>query len=285
MTDTWDEKSLLSFIRKRKRAGEAINLKEIRNNFRPAYSASITLFGSWRKAIEKADIDYDTIRVNKGPPRKWSQEKVVGTILKLSEAGKPLYAHHILHNYGTLYTAAGNYFGSWRQAIKAAGLDYTKIRRKLAKKWTRELVLEEIKRRRAEGLPLNEWEAGSYLTSPARRLFGSWQKAINAAGLTYGEIKKGSNRKKGWWTPNRVLMRIRQLEKQGVRLNSKNMHQHHAALLDGGKRFFGSWYQALRAADIDYRKHARNWSTKAWLSQMSDDEYNALLGRSDEDAT
>lgn len=273
------KEEVVSAIKALHQSGAKINLVHMRRNSQHLFKAARRLFGSWRNAVEGAGINYKEVnRQGKRESVKWTKETVVASILELAEKEAPLYARYILLNHGPLYTAAFNCFGGWAQAIKAAGLDYETIRKRLAKKWTRELIVQEIKERWVAGLPLNEWEAGPILTSPARRLFGSWLKAIHAAGLTYNDIRKTKNRRRGWWTKKRVLMRIRQLEKAGVRLNPQNVQNKiDKSLFWYGCYFFGTWDQALEAAGFSYQDHYKRWSTRAWLNKLSDTEYKEKL--------
>ena len=145
----------------------------------PTPAVSTSAAGS--DAIKAAGLDYDKIR------RKsfWSKKKIVERILELKKAGEPLHVSAAEMKYGGLVGAATVYFGSWRKAIKAAGLDYAKIKRQ--KEWSKEEIVSEIKRMKREGLPLSTTipvrEKYRTLHAAAIRYFGSWAAAMKAAKL------------------------------------------------------------------------------------------------------
>ncbi len=129
--------------------------------------------------------------------RKWSKEKIVQAIQKLLEKNIDLSAGNILKNYVPLFTAATSrrYFSSWANAMKAAGVDYGQIleagrnrRREKLTKWSKERVLKEIRKDGPDNL-LKTYRKRLLLYSAARRMFGSWKLALEAAGYC---IAKGS---------------------------------------------------------------------------------------------
>ncbi len=135
--------------------------------------------------------------------RKWSKEKIVQKIQELRNQKIDLSAGNIVKNYVPLFTAATSkrYFSSWANAVKAAGIDYSSIleagknrRRELLTKWSKEQVLEEIRKADSQDL-LKTYHSRLTLYSAARREFGSWKEALEAAGyrLTKGS-HKNSNR-------------------------------------------------------------------------------------------
>ena len=131
--------------------------------------------------------------------QKWSKEKIIETIKDLKKQNIDISASNISKNYIPLFTAACSrrYFSSWSNAVKAAGIDYDQIleagkarRRKKLTKWSRTQVLEEI--RKAETLNLlSTYRDRLALYSAARREFGSWKQALEAAGY---RLTKGSHK-------------------------------------------------------------------------------------------
>ena len=86
------------------------------------------------------------------------------------------------------------HFGSWRAALSAAGLDYDRIRR--YRQWSREGVLRAVCHRHARGQALNvaALEPGeTALLTAARRRFGSWERALAAAGLNERTVSTSSH--------------------------------------------------------------------------------------------
>jgi len=83
--------------------------------------------------------------------KKWSKEKIIREILTLHEDINQLNDSYVNKNYTPLYNAARRQFGSWKNAIEAAGLNYDKIKelaesKRLEKvsKWSKQSIIDEI---------------------------------------------------------------------------------------------------------------------------------------------
>ncbi len=134
--------------------------------------------------------------------QKWSKEKIVETIKDLQRQTIDISASNISKNYIPLFTAACSrrYFSSWANAVKAAGIDYDQIleagkarRRKKLTKWSKDEVLEQVRLAESKNL-LTTYRDRLALYSAARREFGSWKQALEAAGyrLTKGAHKNSN---------------------------------------------------------------------------------------------
>lgn len=134
--------------------------------------------------------------------QKWSKEKIVETIKDLQRQSMDISASNISKNYIPLFTAACSrrYFSSWANAVKAAGIDYDQIleagkarRRKKLTKWSKDEVLEQVRQAESKNL-LTTYRDRLALYSAARREFGSWKQALEAAGyrLTKGAHKNSN---------------------------------------------------------------------------------------------
>jgi hypothetical protein len=84
------------------------------------------------------------------------------------------------------------------------------------------------------------WKEDRRLHCAARNRFGSWNKAVLAAGLT-------PSRKR--WTEQMVIEAVRARHQRGQSLTSK-VFEDDAALAGAAYRLFGGWRQALTAAGI-----------------------------------
>lgn len=117
---------------------EPLNSSYYASNYPDVYAAAERIFGSWRDAIESCGLNYDEIRKY----REWSSKKVIETIKTAFKNKEPLNSNYIQDNNRPLYMAALKRFKSWGEAVKAAGIDYKKIR--LRRKMTREEIRQEI---------------------------------------------------------------------------------------------------------------------------------------------
>ena len=131
--------------------------------------------------------------------------------------------------------------------------------------WTPESVLAALAARLDSGALLNyqavvrEDEA---LTGAARRLFGSWDAAITAAGLDPQKIKRPSPIERERWDRSRVLVEIQQRRETGLSLSAHDVQVEHAKLYGAAVHYFGSWKAAVEALGEDYEgiRKNREWS-------------------------
>ena len=110
--------------------------------------------------------------------RSWTRESVVAAI-QARHQRDGLVAVLWKEDTG-LYSAAKKHFGTWREAVLAAGLQ------PLTRKWTPQVVIQEILSRHEQGMALSSvvFKEDCRLGGAAVRLFGSWRAALGAAGLS-----------------------------------------------------------------------------------------------------
>jgi DNA-binding XRE family transcriptional regulator len=146
--------------------------------------------------------------------------------------------------------------------------------------WTVELVVERIRQRHAGGRPLNYSAVvadDEKLTGAARRLYGSWDGALAAAGFDPEEIKRdarcaamATRLPPDTWTAEAVIDGIREAATAGADLSAHRMQQRHASLVATGQRLFGSWGGALQAAGYapDLIRRARAWTDEQIIERI-----------------
>jgi len=273
----WSKEKITTMIVHMYNEGESLNSNHIQTSNMRLYGASIKYFGGWPQAVTAAGLNYDELRLRK--LRTWTKAAIAEEIVRRFNEGLSIRGADVsLQDHG-LYQAARRHFGEqgWAKARTLAGFEPIDPDSRII--WTPESVREEILRLYENGIPLNtgtlcKTEYG-YILPAACKVFGSWAKAVRAAGLDYSKIRKGPQ--KGWWTKPRIIMCVQNLEKRGVRLSSKSIQNTHNRLFGAAMRQFGSWSQAVEAAGISYRTHCRIWSTKAWLRRMTEGDYNIIL--------
>jgi hypothetical protein len=110
-------------------------------------------------------------------------KREIGTIYS-PDAEKPA---NIAKEHTLLYVKACKAFGTWRNALEACGIDYESSRKN--RKWTRERIIKEINRLRAEGSSLRpsvlRKNDNMTLVSAAEYHFGSWGRAVESCGINY----------------------------------------------------------------------------------------------------
>jgi len=187
------------------------------------------------------------------PSRVWTKEKLVTQIQKLHQEGVDLSPTSMQDTHSALFASArsSSHFGSWRAAIEAAGLDYSTFKR-VKQQWTREEILLRIREMNAQGHDLLDprfktRHRSLYLAACAHRYFGSWKRAVEAAGLDHGQMRESR-----FWTHARILRTIQELAAQNKPLGWAFIEEHEPGIYRAARRKenFGSWASALRAAGI-----------------------------------
>jgi len=172
----WTRATIVQVIQRRAAAGLSVASGKMRPH--SARMAALRIFGSWDAALRAAGAR-DLVPQR----RRWSPEAVVERIRRYHQEGRPLNFGAVRRENGPLVVAARQHFGQWDLALHAAGLDPSRIRRRCPE-WTRVGVLEAIRERAAAGLPLRgKAIKPKSLMASARRFFGSWPKALEAAGV------------------------------------------------------------------------------------------------------
>jgi len=172
---------------------EIISLLEEGNNtetIAKRYDVNRTTIVSW---INNYRIPINKIKRKTNPYNKvWDEEKIILKIKEIYKGNQDLSVKNCRKIYPSLYNAGVNYFGSWAKAINSSDINYYgKIAINKNKYWTKELIKERI---------INIYKSDKRLSSKyvrnnysdvydaAKIRFGSWEKAINYAGLNYQEI-------------------------------------------------------------------------------------------------
>ena len=140
-------------------------------------------------------------------------------------------------------------------------------------KWNQDAIAAEILRRHEARLDLSYsgmTRENLPLLRAATRYMGSWQAAIEYAGLNYDDIRRYRS-----WNNDRIVDRIRELYAKGEDLSWR----HVSLTLDPSlaaaatkKSHFGSWRSALETAGLDYDAIRRyhDWSEEEVLRRVRD---------------
>jgi len=193
----WSKESIGMEIRSMYESGENLNYSSVAANNITLLRAATRYFGTWEAAVNFSGLDYNQIRRYKA----WTCDRIVERIQELQSQGADLSWRNVSLNVDPQLAAAAtkkSHFGSWREALEAAGLDYDAIRR--YREWDDERVLTMVREMHANGKGLNaksmEQEDITLITA-ARRRFDSWHQALTAAGLDYKDIVQRAPFKRG----------------------------------------------------------------------------------------
>lgn len=187
------------------------------------------------------------------PGRVWTREKLIEAIRSLHEQDVDLSPTAIQKTHSALFSSARSrsHFGTWRAAIEAAGLPYEDIKR-VKQRWSREEILRQIREHDKQGEDLLHpgfkiKHRSLYLAACAHRYFGSWRRAIEAAGLDHETMRESRV-----WTKTRILRTIQDMARQGKPLGWAYIEEHCPGIYRAARRKenFGSWTNALIEAGV-----------------------------------
>jgi hypothetical protein len=208
-------------------------------------------FGDWHQALLAAGIGGAT------SPR-WTHERIIAELETLKQRGMPLTTNSAS---AALYDAIRRHFGGWHEALEAAGLERRHPR---CHRWTREGIVDEIQNRQRQRLSLSI-AANRRLAEAARRHFGSWMRAVHAAGVTTKTALLT-------WSRARVFEEIRALQASDA--FEHTTWTENRKLAAAAKRHFGSWRLALIAAGVlaphERRRCRRKWTDQRIIAAIQD---------------
>lgn len=125
----WTAQRVIEKIQERHQAGQPVNVQRVHCEDSPLLAAGRRYFGSWTAALRAAKVPIPPRRHHRRHPRgHWTRERLIQSIQHHAKAGDPLHAHAMQKRNNSLISAATYHFGSWREALRHAGLDPDEIR-------------------------------------------------------------------------------------------------------------------------------------------------------------
>ena len=249
----WTHEKIVQCIRQLHQQGMDLSPTGIQKTHGKLFNAarSPSQFGSWGAAIQAAGLDYEKI---KRGGQVWPEEDILRGIRQAYAQGETLLGREFRARHPQLYLSACSKrrFGSWKQALLAAGLDYEEIRSR--RFWNRPRIVEKIRELHRAGEKLI-WSyldrAHPQLYRAARRKenFGCWRNALAAAEISYTEARQPAE-----WTREEVREALQELRSLGADLSGETAREKHPHLRAGAEARFGSWEQALQET---WRNEAR----------------------------
>ena len=243
----WNRDLILQTIRTLHQQNKDISYNALARVNQPLVSASNYHYGSYRRAVMMAGIDYDEV-IRK--PR-WSQRKVIAALRQAKREGLPLNWRSVSARHDELGRAAAaavkpRLFGHWNDALQAAGLKPERI--SLYQHWGAERVLEELRTRHAKGKSINSGTIQKQipgLYGAAVRHFGSYEDALAAAKIDPRQV-----RQRRVWSKREVLDEIKRFHREHKAISRRLLRKHDPSLLKAVGRYYASLENALRSAGI-----------------------------------
>lgn len=177
------------------------------------------------------------------------RDEIIGRILDRERNQQPLNARAICSDEPALYAAARRHFGSWRRALEFAGQGAGVACRRRA--WNRQRVISYIRRlaSRCGSLRSKDIRArDSGFVRAAYKLFGSWQAALEAAGVNAEQYCTQPR-----WTREQLVEAILLRAVKREPLGSTTVTP--TSLRTAAVAEFGSWTAALTAAGLNPEAH------------------------------
>lgn len=198
VTEHWSREVVTKEIQRLSKECQDLRHNAIAGKNSRLVSAAIRYFGSWGAAVAAAGFDYSSIRRESQLARaakitKWSHERINEEIRKLVESGECLAAATVRQNSPALFSAAVSprYYGSWREALTANGIDYDAILDQSRASGSRvgeargtRAIARKLRLMAGENEPLSGAEAQARYPRLYKRAvsrFGSWEAATKAA--------------------------------------------------------------------------------------------------------
>jgi len=138
-------------------------------------------------------------------------------------------------------------------------------------RWSAERVLNEIRqwKEKGEALYANHVRLNyQELLAASIRYYGSWQKAVEAAGISYEAVRKYRK-----WSKEVIVEEIRDLAARGFDLSFRSMalSQHNSMVYAAIRpKYFGDWRAALEAAGLASEEiyRYRSWDMEGILEEI-----------------
>lgn len=245
MKKVWDRQRIVETLRALHRQGKDLSYNRLARRMQPLVSAAAYHFGSYRKAVERAGLDY--AEVTRRP--RWSKPRIIQLIKQAKRTGDDLHWSAVTRRRDELGKAAfaslqPRLFGSWDRALHAAGLDADEVSR--YRRWDRETIVFELKERYRDGEPLNSGalqreDPGAH--AAAVRHFGTYDDALKAAGLDPKALRQRRR-----WTRADVVKDLKAFKRKHGALSDAALRKHAPALYGAALRFFKTLASARKAA-------------------------------------
>lgn len=198
--EAFTKEELLNRLRQLDKEGQRLTAEGFQKLARWAYKH----FGTWEAALTAAGLDYNSYTMRR---KEWTKESILELLREYVATGKQLTAKEAAKWDSCLPKYCAKFYGGFANALSQIGLKpYKKPKKTIQmeikfpvppanKKWTREVVIQEILALNGVEPLNNKYIKHSHggLERAARQLFGSWRNAIETAGLNIADTNRYSD--------------------------------------------------------------------------------------------
>lgn len=264
----WSREAIITELRRR--GGQPLHQAAMERDAPALVMAAYRYFGTYRRAIEAAGMDYESVRAR--ARRIWNTRRIVAELRRAGRDGNGLWQGAMKRSRPSLLRAAQRYFGSYRRAARAAGIEAAALRPPAYRRWSPPKVLEELQRMHRDREPLNPTylrKERPYLFRVCAHRFGSYRKAVTAAGIEYDSVARTLAKP---MPAEQVVVRLKALLGRGKDLRYGAMSHCEPRLLDAARRRFGTYRAAVEAAGIAYPPlpPLRHWTEPIVIKTLRD---------------
>lgn len=176
-----------------------------------------------------------------------NERRVIDEVNLLIKNGEDLNLSSVKKSNCPLYKASRRYFGSWENVFIFLEIDYSDI--KLFEDWTKEKVLDEIKKISPDLLYYSAIQkSNAHLCKAAIRYFGSWAEAVNSAGINYLKDCRLTEK----WNKELIAKKLLEIYKANPKFTSIDLRKNNVALSGALNREFGNLERACEYAGFKY---------------------------------
>lgn len=167
-------------IIQRETAGKSLSAETVCSENVRLLDKACELFGSWENALE-----YSGVGQSLNAKQALSSEKVMQHLRSICFRGYTLTARHNMKRDRALFNAARRHFGTWRNALRAAGIRPENATGRTASHMDIEMLLDWIRHRSSSGKSMKWGDVCMEYRDIAiaiKTRIGSWKLAQQAAG-------------------------------------------------------------------------------------------------------
>jgi len=182
------------------------------------------------------------------PQLAWDKAKIIAALRARQDECLEMHYGAVHESDSRLCAAMGRYFGSFDEALRAAGVDPAAERKRI--RWDRDAIVAALRDHRAKGLPMRPKaveRSNPRLSDAIRRYFTSFNAALRAAGVELDAPAPPHV----LWDRARIIAALADRRSRGLPLNTGAIQKSDSALAGAIYKRFHSHDAALLAAGID----------------------------------
>jgi hypothetical protein len=243
----WTKPGIIQKLRQVHRTGKSLAYSRLAASHQALLSAAVYHFGTYRRAIARAGIEYSQVAQR---PR-WTRQRIIGLIKQARRQGEDLHWGAVCRRRDELGRAAfaalqPRLFGRWDRALHAAGLDADDVAR--YRTWDRNTVVFEIRSRHQDAESLNSGalqKDDPGLHAAAVRYFSSYDAALRAA-----RLDPSDHRQRRRWDRGKLIAQLKRLAARNGHLSGMVVRRRDPGLYGAAVRTFGTFAAARKAAGL-----------------------------------